>query len=126
MIVVFRVTKIKHLKNKSIRLPKAQICNVFLHSQVDAFIKAALISVHCNVLHCLHTCKKICAYQWKSFNFLKSLCRFSFSLVLSGSTSSVTIVIRLRALDLESGRLFEVSAYSRLGAYYLFLPSDLT
>ena len=126
------MTKIKHLRNKSIRLAKAQICNVFLHSQVDALIKAALISVRCNVLYCLHTCKKICAYQWESFNFLKGLCRFSFSLVLPGSTSSVTIVIRLRAwvlmklLDLESGRLFEVSAYSRLGAYYLFLPSDFT
>ena len=125
------MTKIKHFRNKSIRLAKAQICNVFLHSQVDAFIKAVLISVHCNVLHCLHTCKK-CAYHWKSFNFLKSLCRFSFSLVLSGCTSSVTIVIRLSAwvlmkfLNLESGRLFEVSAYSRPGAYYLFLPSDLT
>ena len=57
---------------------------------------------------------------------------FSFSLVLSGSTPFVTIVIRLCAwvlmkfLDLESGRLFEVSAYSRLGAFYLFLPSVLT
>ena len=75
--------------------------------------------------------KKICAYQWKSFNFLKSLSRFSFSLVLSGSTSSVTIVIPLSAwvlmkfLDLESGRLFAVNAHSRLGTY-LFLPSDLT
>ena len=72
------------------------------------------------------TLAKKCAYQWKSFNFLKSLCRFSFSLVLSGSTSSVTTVIQLRAwvlmkfLDLESGCLFEVSAY------YVFLPSDLT
>ena len=43
------LTKIKHLKNKSIRLAKAQICDVFLHSQINAFIRAALISVHCNM-----------------------------------------------------------------------------
>ena len=53
------------------------------------------------------------------FLFLTSLCRYSSSSVLSGSTSSVTIVIRLstwaliKFLDIESLRLFEVGAYSR-------------